>query len=125
MPAHAIQLPELKAYDYLGGEAKEAEVRIRVVDRNGVAVLEDNIYTPAVAESGDTVTLVYFAVNAQGEGLSSEYVIPVVEVGTPEDLDTAAYFSGTAKAELRDGGKRFVISAVNDGDYCAIYFTGN
>lgn len=122
LPAYFIAgarytLPELKAYDYLGGEAKEAEVRIRVVDRNGVAVLEDNIYTPAVAESGDTVTLVYFAVNAQGEGLSSEYVIPVVEVGTPEDLDTAAYFSGTAKAELRDGGKRFVISAVNDGDY--------
>ena len=111
------KLPELKAFDYTGGSGKESPVSVRVTDKNGTKEITDRAYVPSVAKSGDTVTLVYVSKNSRGEGCSAEYKIPVIQVGSPDRLNTTAYFTGTAKAELRDEGRRFVVVAKNDGDY--------
>lgn len=110
-------LPVPEAFDYTSGEANNAQVGIRVTDKDGTRVLKDREYIPQVGQSGDKVKIIYFAVNAQGEGRSMEYTVPVIEVGTPEKLNTAAYFVGTASAEYRNSGERFVLVARKSGDY--------
>ena len=110
------RLPELAAFDYASGSAVAADVKIRVTENGSTRVLESNEYTPA-GNTGDVITLVYFAENVNGEGQTAAVNIPVVNAGTPNAIDTTAYFSGTAQAALVENGDMLVVTAKNSGDY--------
>lgn len=108
-------LPALAAFDYASGTAQAADVKVRVTDGGGTRVLEGLEYVPS-GDTGDVVTVVYFAANKTGEGSTAAVSIPVVKTGTPNQLDTAAYFAGTAKAALTANGEKMIVTAKNTGD---------
>lgn len=84
-------LPSLEAINYFNGVSTVSSV-ITVTDANGTVQLEGNRYTPAVANDGDEVTIVYTATTTTG-AVSRTYQLPCYQVKTEDSqLDMTRYF---------------------------------
>lgn len=109
------RLPELYAYDYTSGKGVAIKAKIKIWENGKTKVLDSNVYKPTFSSDGE-ITVAYIASNDKGEGCTTNYKIPVLNVGEATALKTSGYFTGSAKAE-NDAGGYLIATANRNGDY--------
>lgn len=108
-------LPDMTAVSYYSGTTTVAS-EITVTDSSGSKKLAaDRKYTPAVAASGDTVTLNYLAKTSHGQ-VSRTYTVPCYKVKSGNDIDMGKYFLASDGVTVTPQSELMVFTFANEGE---------
>lgn len=108
----AATLPDLVVTDYKSGSPEDVQVDIYVSDQKGdQQKLEGLIYTPAVTNSGDTVTIVYKV----GDLELKEFQVVVQKAGSGDIIDMTGYFMKQGNISVSADEEKITLSPKENG----------